>query len=910
MNGGGIWTAATATLNMQGTNIVNDNRKPNGMRSNLFLKTGAVINITGDLADSHVSVGMETLGTFTSGYSTYHDVNPAGFFTVDKQSITGMKLVDGEGQLSSAIPTGGVYYVERSWNETTKRVEATFRMREENQYTTLTGGSDNTYLAPGWYVVKGSDVEYNNMLYMNGDGNNAGEYHLILCDGASLKAWFFIVNSPNVLHIYGQADDTGKMTNTYNTFFTVRRYYAGLGADDDAANGTIVIHGGDINVHGGIASPGIGNCHLKKAGDPITIYGGTVHAEGESESEKDGGGGGAGIGGGWHNDCGIVNIYGGSVYATGHGSKSGGAGIGSGSYADNSGTISIYGGYVEATGNEGGAGIGAGKGTNGADVTIHGGTVKAYAKAGGPGIGAGQNNDERIKYTGTLTVTGGKVYAYGSHRGAGIGGGWNTNGTNVTVSGGYVYAEGGKYAAGIGSGCEYITGGERHGGTLTVTGGYVEAHGGEDGAGIGGGEDADGGTINISGGEVRAYGSYGGAGIGGGEDGNGGKVTITGGTVIAQAGKNDTGYRAIGPGKGSDNYGSLTIGDEMMVSSERMANAVERKNMCWYRTQVRVEPCTHSSSDIVIVDGDDHRINCTYCTNHAAHTFGSNGRCNVCKLIRLEDGGDNSAVFSAWTDDQPHSFVLSGRKLTAAQDETGNWSDCAYTVCVPFDMDLVPYMDNLTLYTLSYIKDGKEMVFSKNAPYLFAGMPYLIVMHQGELELLSRDVMLTDTPSGNHVLDWDDHDRELGWWRGTFTKIDNDGASDMMAYVLQSAGDFRRITAETPEASLGAFRAMYCPNEMLMEADGLTPVNRLLIMKGVLFPGGDIDDYVTNFDPALFVGDADIPDGTTGISDAARLNGHKQIINSNWYSLDGRKLDGIPTAKGVYINSGRKVVIE
>ena len=31
----------------------------------------------------------------------------------------------------------------------------------------------------------------------------------------------------------------------------------------------------------------------------------------------------------------------------------------------------------------------------------------------------------------------------------------------------------------------------------------------------------------------------------------------------------------------------------MMVSSERMANEVERKNMCWYRTRVRVEPCTH-----------------------------------------------------------------------------------------------------------------------------------------------------------------------------------------------------------------------------------------------------------------------------------------------------------------------------
>lgn len=38
--------------------------------------------------------------------------------------------------------------------------------------------------------------------------------------------------------------------------------------------------------------------------------------------------------------------------------------------------------------------------------------------------------------------------------------------------------------------------------------------------------------------------------------------------------------RAIGPGTGSDNYGTLTLGENMMVSSERMANVDGRKNMC------------------------------------------------------------------------------------------------------------------------------------------------------------------------------------------------------------------------------------------------------------------------------------------------------------------------------------------
>lgn len=622
--GGGIYNAGT--LNIQGTNIINDNWKSNGMRSNLYLKNGTVITITGDLEGSHVYVDMEMLGTFTSGYSTYNVGHPAGFFTADKQSVTGMRLVNGEAQLDNAIPEGGVYYVERSWNETTKRVEATYHTLEENQYITLTGSDDDTYLDPGWYVVKGSDVVYDDYLYMNG----GGEYHLILCDGASIKAMFFIVESPNILHIHGQADNTGKMISTYVYDFVAHKC-AGIGGTDDNANGPIFIHGGDIDVHATLSSAGIGGGYASQGG-AITIYGGTVRAQGGYEpggSAGSGSGGGAGIGGGRNGDGGIVNIYGGSVYATGKGSTSGAAGIGSGSYAESSGTISIYGGYVEAKGYFGAAGIGGGQGTNGADVTIHGGTVIAEGKTEGPGIGAGKNDDNMITYAGTLTVTGGKVYAYGgSQRGAGIGGGWNTNGSNVTISGGYVYAEGGKYAAGIGSGCEYITGGERHGGTLTVTGGYVEAHGGEDGAGIGGGEDADGATVNISGGEVRAYGNANGAGIGGGENGTGGNVTITGGIVIAESGGDQ---RAIGAGYDSSSHGSLTFADNTAVFVTTDLNRSVKANRvidCRNFSYVRINECAHGGATFTD-NGSSVSVDCPYCyTSTMPYTFKANGNWN------------------------------------------------------------------------------------------------------------------------------------------------------------------------------------------------------------------------------------------------------------------------------------------
>jgi hypothetical protein len=105
--------------------------------------------------------------------------------------------------------------------------------------------------------------------------------------------------------------------------------------------------------------------------------------------------------------------------------------------------------------------------------------------------------------------------------------------------------------------------------------------------------------VNITGGYVYAEGGWEyGAGIGGGQSGAGADVTITGGTVVVKSGTlGATGMRGIGPGYGSDNYGTLTIGDNMMVSSWDGSDgpypADQRKDYCWYRTQARIEPCTH-----------------------------------------------------------------------------------------------------------------------------------------------------------------------------------------------------------------------------------------------------------------------------------------------------------------------------
>ena len=273
---------------------------------------------------------------------------------------------------------------------------------------------------------------------------------------------------------------------------------------------------------------------------------------------------------------------------------SGQAGIGGGPHSWVA-KIYIEGGHIIAEGGSDAAGIGAGgsddKGqwSDFEGIYILGGIVEATGGSNAAGIGRASHVGF-VEQSPTVHIFGGEVIAKGGEDGAGIGGGEGSYGIYVDIHGGTVHATG-YDGAGIGGG----DGAE--GGHVYITGGKVYAHGDGDyfsnGAGIGGGVDGDGGEVEIRGGYVEAIGGRKGAGIGGGENGKGGDVWLRGGTVVAKAGLDDTGNRAIGPGEGNDNYGNLMLDDMLMVKSERLANAVERHDMCWYRTNVRVEPCTH-----------------------------------------------------------------------------------------------------------------------------------------------------------------------------------------------------------------------------------------------------------------------------------------------------------------------------
>ena len=843
-----------------------------------------------------------------------------------------------------------INYIERSWDATSNTVTNTEKSitgsnvgydasPSEGQYKVVTGNSETWFRMGGYnnsieeyYVVNGT-VNLRNIVVL---GDNV---HLILCDNAKLTLTAGLkLEDDHKLYIHSQSYDSNMgqliVTNSYERA-------AGIGsAQNDGAEkvvGELVIHGGHIEATGGKYGAGIGSCARVQYKDAalcnsVTIYGGYVKATGGTNS--------AGIGGG----CGFTN-----------------QGV-------NGGTFTLYDGTVIALGGKYAAGVGGGG--------SYAPTVDNLANGG---------------YGGTVNIYGGELTATGGSDGAGIGSGnreydsrsgddESICGGTVNIYGGTVTAQGGDYAAGIG-------GGDFCGGAVvTISGGTVTATGGKAGAGIGGGEDAMGGNLTVSGGTVYAYGTDDGAGIGGGEDGKGGNVTITGGTVYAKAGlQSGSGHRAIGPGCGNDDYGTLSIGDIMTVyasndnSLENHYSADDRKAACWYRTYAKIEPCTHIGSTYTINGtniGDTHTRHCGYCTTPfqpERHTFDDDGKCTVCGVKSstmlvtiympdLQKGGYMEMNFHMVNGDR---FNLPGCNAIPAGLEFAGWlvnassvptdylttegetllpkgseyeitSDVSFTA--RFRKININFADTENNDEKIHTYDGRiatSVTLTGRTLYKDGGwntlcLPFALTAEQVSAQLAPAKLMTLDSSDFNqgtltlnfvdattieagkpYVIKWEkaadyEDTNEFNLYEPTFTDvIINENTIEVETDYADFVGIFspRDIyTEEKTNLYLGSNGYLYYPWDDGMTSFDVNSFRAYFRLKKDLVAGDPIDpvsginNFVLNF---------------SGESSSIE-NIPSSIFNlqsEGWYTLDGRKLSGKPTQKGIYINNGKKVVI-
>ena len=594
----------------------------------------------------------------------------------------------------------------------------------------------------------------------------------------------------------------------------------------------------------------------------IIIHGGTITASGGKY--------GAGIGGADQGNAGNITIYGGTITATG---GTDAAGIGSGDECDatSAGNITIYGGIVTAKGSSYSAGIGGGDEGAGATTRIYGGDVTATGGEGGSGIGSGRT--ENNKYSGNLSwgdiaIYGGTVRAYGGNKvntGAGIGGGAFCTKGYVTIAGGTVYAEGYNGCEGIGIG--HSQGGYAYAseGLITISGGTVYST--SSGAGAIGGESGI--QVAITGGEIRTYFSR-----------NKAPVAVKNSSLFTLA----------------DNM-TVYIGDNESEAQQQDANgrvaALIETYAFWSQGFALIKPCDHASKTVSGFDDECHYYSCSYCLttpehNSEAHQVNSSGICAICgKGVEwtLYDTQNNSTALEDYDGKPAAKVTLSGRTLY----KDGRWN----TLCLPFDVNIndgplagatAKYLSNATFdngtLTLTFTDVASYSFGGNTYTVLQAGVPYFIKWTTTG-EPIENPVFSACQFASTEPTDIT-FDGVLTF-RGIYDPLSISSENKTMLYL----GGDNKLYYPNDAMTIGAFRAYF------QLADGLKAGEPTSVEQG-------ISQFVLNF------GDGE---QATGISLSSLLS-PRSSNEGTWHSLDGRRLTGKPTQKGIYINNGNKIVIE
>ena len=213
-------------------------------------------------------------------------------------------------------------------------------------------------------------------------------------------------------------------------------YRSGIGSSS-----SLTIYGGTVNANGGNCGDGNysdGGSGIRISSRSLTIYDGTVNAKGGNGGDGNYSDGGSGI-----SSNGSLTISGGTVEANGGNGNSGGDGITS------NGGVTISGGStVTANGGNGGSLVGGSGISNGGSLTVSDGTVTAK---GGNGDSKDGYGGDGIRSGGVVTISGNTVNAAGGYGGK-VGGYGICSFDRVAISGGTVEAAGGNGSTGGGSG--------------------------------------------------------------------------------------------------------------------------------------------------------------------------------------------------------------------------------------------------------------------------------------------------------------------------------------------------------------------------------------------------------------------------------------------------------------------------
>ena len=508
------------------------------------------------------------------------------------------------------------------------------------------------------------------------------------------------------------------------------------------------------------------------------------------------------------------------------------------------------------------------------------------------------------------------------NEGVTVSGGINANGHTLTVNGAGMLTVTGTNGANGTDGGMYDGGGGGNGsagftGTLIVDGATVNVtggNGGNGGSGLQYGGSGGNGAAGVSGSITLNSGSV---TVTGGAGGNGGKAYMRNGT-IGSAGQAVTETITASTAEESDDNSTWTaISDntssKRYVRADSTVPAVEvtiadakdeaEFDMPQYDVTVTYTLKRDLSVQTQVTVGDDHDAQPRYRVQKQGDTFQpvGMGTAEVMALFRVHDQIEDEdlapvqdytvQIYAVDIEGQPTGDAITFQNFTYAPGQyivkaqgQGNYVGQTlesniftlyqgYEIVVAANEYATYYKDealyiedeDAQLYTITAA--GKETATATEVTTAAANMPILVKNNSAETKTILLIPTTDQTPD-----DVTAADEFLGTLTvKEFTADETSAAS----YYVCNGKEFVQVRGA---GSLGA-------NKAYLKVNGSAAVNAPRLVIGF---GGE---------------------GTTGISEEARVKS-EEFATAPYYDLNGRKLQGKPTQKGVYIQNGKKVVVK
>ena len=521
--------------------------------------------------------------------------------------------------------------------------------------------------------------------------------------------------------------------------------------------------------------------------------------------------------------------------------------------------------------------------TEGNSLTIYGqsgGTGQltiASPEQGYAGIGAYVISSGNATKTGTITINGGTITVDGpsgtGSGGAAIGGVyWGNTGT-ITINGGSVTATGKRFGAGIGSGADASSGG-----TITINGGIVNSTSSA-GAGIGGANQAVTPDIYIYGGKVTATGRH--TGIGAGNAGSANIITITGGTVAATGG---AGCAGIGGGTAGSsgaipgNCGTVTItGGTVTATGGEGAPGIGGG-------KAYGPSASGANGGTIIITGGNVTASGTYnATYGGGYGIGHGWPGNSTNL----------------TADIQISYSSVGTSLTVE----------GYKGAVTVADGKTFTSDGSDSYSGVLTDDDKTAIANKTI------VPKSVTLTANKATTASTDYWATFYCGANNYAT----DGATTVYKGTvsgsslvLTEVEDGIVTAGTAVVLKSTSASPVVTYSATASTNSDGNDLVGGSTVAAGYDAYTLAANGGVVGFYKFTGAALDANKAHLEIAQtspargflsFSGD----DSATDIKDT---KGSGTSVSSAVYTLDGRRLQGEPSKKGVYVRNGQKFIIK